>query len=114
MDLERELLGVFGRHEVLMAKGQRELLAGLEVSEPVGVGVGGSTCLGIEIVCEYVGDLADGAIGVGHPDQLDRDRPGPGRHVSRAPVLVGGCLPLLWDWFDEEHQSIAGQRRRDA
>ncbi|MFC7009387.1 hypothetical protein [Halalkalicoccus salilacus] len=65
MDLERELLAIFGGHEVLMANGQRKLLIGLEISESIGVGVGGSTRFGIEIICEYVGDLADGAIGVG-------------------------------------------------
>ena len=47
-----------------MAKSQWELLVGLEVSEPVGRGVGGSARFGIETVFEYVGDLADSAISV--------------------------------------------------
>ena len=50
MDLKRELLDIFGGYEVLMAKGQWELLVGLEVSEPIGVGVGGPARFGLEIV----------------------------------------------------------------
>ena len=65
MALESELLVSFGGHEVLMANGQLELLVGLEVSKPVGRGIGGSTCFGIEIVFEYVGDLADSVMDVG-------------------------------------------------
>lgn len=44
-----------------MANGQRELLIGLKVPESVGIGVGEPACFGIEIVFEYVGDLANGA-----------------------------------------------------
>lgn len=40
--LETELLAIFGGHEVLMATGQRESIAGLKLSKSVGVGVGGS------------------------------------------------------------------------
>ena len=50
MDLENELLDIFGGHGVLMANGQRELLVGLEVLEPVGVDLGESARFGIEIV----------------------------------------------------------------
>lgn len=64
MDLERELLGVFGGYEILMAKCQRELLVGLEISESGGIGVSGSARFGIEIVFEDVGDLEDGAMSV--------------------------------------------------
>ena len=62
--LERGLLGVFGGHEILVAIGHWESITGLEVSEPIGVGVGGSACFSIEIVFEYVGDLANGAMSV--------------------------------------------------
>ena len=44
VDLESELLAIFGGHEVLMANGQRELLVGIEISKLVGIGVGGSDC----------------------------------------------------------------------
>lgn len=59
------LLGVFGGHEVPVANGKREFLVGLEVSELVGIGVGGPAGFGIAIVYYYVGDLANGAVGVG-------------------------------------------------
>lgn len=48
-----------------MANGQRELLVGLKVPESVGIDVGELACFGIEIVFEYVGDLADGVMSVG-------------------------------------------------
>lgn len=59
------LLGVFRRHEVLMANGQRELVLGLEISESGGIGVCRSASFGIETVFEYVGDLANGVMSVG-------------------------------------------------
>ncbi|MFC7009539.1 hypothetical protein [Halalkalicoccus salilacus] len=45
-----------------MAKGQGELLVGLEISESVRVGVGGSARFGIKIVFEYIENLANGAV----------------------------------------------------
>lgn len=62
MDLKSELLAIFGGYKVLMAKDQREPLVGLEVSEPIGVGVCRSARFGLEIVCEYVENLADGVM----------------------------------------------------
>jgi hypothetical protein len=62
VDLERELLAIFGGHEVLMANGQRELLAGLKLSKPIGVGVGGSTRFGVEIVDVDITDLTNGTV----------------------------------------------------
>ena len=64
MDLESELLAIFSGHEVLMAKGQRKLITGLEIPKSVGVGVGGSSRFGVKIVFEYVGDLANGIMSV--------------------------------------------------
>lgn len=48
-----------------MANGKREFFVGLEVSESGGRGVGGPAGFGIEIVYYYVGDLVNGAVGVG-------------------------------------------------
>ena len=48
-----------------MANERWELLVGLEVSKPVGVGVGGSARFCIEIVFEDANDFADGAMSVG-------------------------------------------------
>ena len=45
-------MDVFGGHEVLMANGKREFLVGLELTEPIGVGVCRSARFGIEIVFE--------------------------------------------------------------
>ena len=65
MDLESELLDIFGGHEILMANGQWELLVGLKLSKPGGIGVGGSARFSIEIVCEYVDELLPVIIVVG-------------------------------------------------
>lgn len=59
---ERRLLGIFGRHEVLVAKGKRECLAGLE---SVGVGIRRPIRVDIEIVGQHVDDFADRAVDVG-------------------------------------------------
>lgn len=50
--LESDLLAIFGGYKVLIANSQREFSVGFEVSQSGGVGVDGSACFAIEIVCE--------------------------------------------------------------
>ena len=57
-------MGIFGRHEVLVAKSEWECLAGLELFESVGVGICGAIGLNVEIIGQDVDDLADRAMSV--------------------------------------------------
>ncbi|MFC6907087.1 hypothetical protein [Halalkalicoccus tibetensis] len=59
------LLGVFGGHEVLVTKCERECLAGLEFFESVGVGIRWTIGVAVEIVGQYVDDFTNRAVGVG-------------------------------------------------
>lgn len=52
--------------------------------------------------------------GCGHPGQLNRGRFGPRRRVSRGPVLVGGCLPLLWGGSMRSTSLSLGRNKRSG
>lgn len=73
-------MGILGGHEILMAKGKREYLAGLEFFESVGVGICGPIGLDIEIVGQYVDNLTGRTMSVGI------------RHMGCADTALGAIL----------------------
>jgi hypothetical protein len=58
-------VGIFGGYEILMAKSKRKCLAGLELFEPIGVGIRRTVGLDIEIVGQHVDNFTDRAVSVG-------------------------------------------------